>query len=355
MRLCFLGDAGSIHLQRWINYFTAAGHEVEVISFRDSQDVRVPVHLLAGGRSGRLAYIWGLFRIRGLIRKIRPDILHAHYATSFGLLGVLSGFHPFVVSAWGSDVLVAPNRSPLLRAVVRLVLGKANALTSDSIFMSQRMDELMDRPARPVLTVTMGVSRSWLSQIQERPRAAGQILSLRGHQEIYNIDVILRSAAEVVRAIPEAYFVIAGEGPETPKLKALTKELGIEQQVHFVGQIPHPKVQAYLEESIVSVSVPSSDATAVSLLETMACGAFPVVTDLPANREWVEDEINGLIVPAQDAKALAAALIRALQEEALRQEAAVINREKVTAKAIWEDNMAEVEQVYLELLKEYKP
>ncbi len=355
MRLCFLGDAGSIHLQRWIDYFLAAGHEVEVISFRDSKDVRVPVHLLAGGRSGRLAYIWGLLKIRGLVQQIRPDILHAHYATSFGLLGVASGFHPYVVSAWGSDVLVAPNRSRLLRAVVRLVLGRADALTSDSLFMSQRMAELMPGPANPVLTVTMGVLRSWLSQIQERPRQAYQILSLRGHQEIYNIDVILRSAAEVIKALPEARFIIAGEGPETSKLKALAQELGIDRQTRFVGQVPHPGVQAYLEESVVSVSVPSSDATAVSLLETMACGAFPVVTDLPANREWVKDGVNGLIVPAKDAEALASALIRALREESLRHQATRINREKVRAKAIWEDNMAEVEGMYLELLYQTRP
>ncbi|HWQ71183.1 MAG TPA: glycosyltransferase [Desulfitobacteriaceae bacterium] len=349
MRICFLGDAGSIHLQRWISYFIKAGHEVDIISFNSCPIEGPAVHLLANGHTGRLAYIWSLFRIRGLIRKIKPDLLHAHYATSFGLLAIISGFHPLVVSAWGSDVLIAPKQSALLRLAVEQVLRRADALTSDSSYMSGRMIELLKGQAKILKTVTMGVSREWFSSIPDTPKNDLQILSLRGHQVIYNIDIILRSMVEVLEEVPEASLVVAGEGPETSSLKALARSLGILENVNFVGQLPHAKVQDYLNQSSISVSVPSSDATAVSLLETMACGSFPVVSDLPANREWVEDSVNGLIVGIRNTAELSRALIRCLQDRALRQDAIELNRQKIIAKAIWENNMAEMEELYWEL------
>lgn len=349
MRICFLGDAGSIHLQRWISYFIKAGHQVDIISFNPCPIEGPTVHLLANGRTGRLAYIWSLFKIRRLLRKIQPDLLHAHYATSFGLLAILSGVHPLVVSAWGSDVLIAPKQSFLLRLTVEQVLKRADALTSDSSYMSGRMIELLKGQDKILKTVTMGVSREWFSSIPDIPKNDLQILSLRGHQVIYNIDIILRSMVDVLKAVPEASLVVAGEGPETSSLKALAKSLGILEDVYFVGQLPHAKVQDYLNQSSISVSVPTSDATAVSLLETMACGSFPIVSDLPANREWVEEGINGLIVGIRDAVDLSRALIRCLQDKALRQDAIELNRQKIIAKAIWENNMAEMEELYREL------
>lgn len=350
MRVCFLGDAGSIHLQRWIQYFRQAGHQVEVISFRPCPDPEVKVHLLAEGRDGRLDYILSLFKIRRLLGEIKPDILHAHYATSFGLLAVVSGFHPLVVSAWGSDVLVAPEKSMWLRAVVKHVLKNAEALTSDSEYMSSRMVQLLEGREKTLKTVTMGVSKAWFEKLPQVIKKPQQILSLRGHQEIYNIDVILQAMKQVIAEVPEAELIIAGEGSETKALKALAHSLHLEERVQFVGQLPHAQVQTYLNESAVSVSVPSSDATAVSLLETMACGSFPVVTDLPANREWVEDGVNGLIVPAKDPEALAKALIRSLKDSGLREGAIQVNRDKIKAKAIWESNMAEMEELYEDLL-----
>lgn len=350
MRVCFLGDAGSIHLQRWIQYFQEAGYHVDVISFRPCPDPNVNVHLLAEGRDGRLDYFLGLLRIRRLLRTLQPDILHAHYATSFGLLALISGFHPLVVSAWGSDVLVAPEKSRWLRAVVKNVLRNAEALTSDSEYMSSRMVQLLGGHAKILKTVTMGVSKAWFEALPQVRKNPQQILSLRGHQEIYNIDVILQAMKQVVAEVPEARLVIAGEGSETKALKALCHSLHLEDAVQFVGQLPHAQVQRYLNESAISVSVPSSDATAVSLLETMACGSFPVVTDLPANREWVEDGVNGLIVPPHDPEALAQALVRSLRDTPLREAAIAVNREKIQAKAIWERNMSEMEALYRDLL-----
>jgi L-malate glycosyltransferase len=354
VRLCFLGDAGSIHLQRWVHYFTKAGYQVEVISFRTCTIEGAKVHLLAQGQSGRIGYLMALGKIRRLVQQIQPDILHAHYATSFGLLALISGFKPLVVSAWGSDVLVAPQESTFLRIVVSQVLKHADALTSDSEYMSEKMVELLKGQEKVLKTVTMGVSKDWFNQLPNTTKKPFQILSLRGHQIIYNIDIVIQAMAEVAKCIPEAQLIIAGEGPETTNLRKLAHSLKLEENIQFVGQLPHAAVQSYLNESAVSVSVPSSDATAVSLLETMACGSFPVVSELPANREWIDQDVNGLLVPAKDVNTLAEALIRALKDSDLRSKAQEINRQRVKEKAIWEDNMREMEELYQALVEQDK-
>ena len=350
MRVCFLGDAGSIHLQRWIQYFLQAGYGVDVISFRPCEIQGATVHLLAQGNGGRLAYLQAVLKIRSLVRKIRPDLLHAHYATSFGLLALVSGYKPLVVTAWGSDVLVAPKESKVLKLIVQQVLKRADALTSDSTNMSERILELLEGQERILKTITMGVSRTWFEQIPDSVKKPFQVLSLRGHQTNYNIDVLIKAMPEVTRAVPQAQLIVAGEGPETEALRSLCVSLGMEKNISFVGQLPHQAVQTYLNESAISASVPSSDATAVSLLETMACGSFPIVTDLPANREWVEDKLNGLLVPVRDSQALAQAIIKALCDSDLREQARTINHQRVGSKAIWEDNMHEVEELYQKLI-----
>lgn len=350
VRLCFLGDASSIHLQRWIKYFMDTGYKVEVVSFKRCPLSGVKVHLLAEGSTSCLGYIRAMLQIKSLVANLKPDILHAHYATSFGLLALLSGFHPLVVSAWGSDVLVAPRKSWWLHSVVRRVLQAADALTSDSEYMSGVMKSLLNNVSKNLKTVIMGVPKVWFEQLPQISKNPMQILSLRGHEKIYNIDIIIKAMEKVCAIVRDCRLIVAGEGPETSALKSLTKSLGLEEYVRFVGQLPHGEVQKYLNESAVSVSVPSSDATAVSLLESMACGSFPVVTDLPANREWIEDGVSGLIVPAKDPDALAQALIRSLQDSYLLEHAIAINRQKIQAKAIWENNMAEMEELYHDLL-----
>jgi len=354
VRLCFLGDAGSIHLQRWIHYFLKAGYQVDVISFRPCEIQGAKVHLLAHGQGGRLAYLRAVCKIRRLIREIQPDMLHAHYATSFGLLALVSGFKPLVVTAWGSDVLVAPKESRVLKVIVERVLKHADALTSDSSNMSERIRELLGGHQGILKTITMGVSRDWFEKIPDSEKKPLQIVSLRGHQTNYNIDVLIQAMPAVIQAVPKAQLIVAGEGPETEALRVLSASLGMQENVHFVGQLPHEAVQSYLNESAISASVPTSDATAVSLLETMACGSFPIVTDLPANREWVEDRVNGLLVPVKDSKALAEAITRALGDATLRDKAREINRQRVGDKAIWEDNMGEVEELYRQLMEPKK-
>jgi L-malate glycosyltransferase len=96
---------------------------------------------------------------------------------------------------------------------------------------------------------------------------------------------------EVLRRVPAARLVVGGEGALRAQLEGLARRLGVAGAVEFGGSATWPAGLAErLGKAAEYVSVPSSDGTSVTMLEAMAAGAYPVVSDLPGNREWVGRE-----------------------------------------------------------------
>src|SRR5947209_5352507 len=131
MKLCFLADAGSIHTRRWVEYFADRRHEVHLLSMRPAEYARVKVHWIRPPL-GRGGYLPAALAARRVVRALAPDLVHAHYASSYGLWGALSGFHPLVLSVWGSDVHDFPRRGPLQRRLLEWNLGRADVLCATS-------------------------------------------------------------------------------------------------------------------------------------------------------------------------------------------------------------------------------
>ena len=115
--------------------------------------------------------------------------------------------------------------------------------------------------------------------------------------------------------------------------------------------MPQEQLAGLLRESDIYVSTSHSDSTSVSLLEAMACGAFPVVTDIPGNRDWVTHEHNGLLFHPGDSAALAECLTRASGDKQLRERAAEINIGVICDRAVWDNNMRRVEEAFMELVR----
>lgn len=153
MKLCFIAGADSVHSVKWIRYFADKGHEVHWVSLTPSTEGnagKVKLYLIKGVLPGKLNPLNLLFyaiRIRRLIAKIRPDIVHAHYAGVSGVMAVASGFHPFVLTVWGSDVLLAA-KSKVKGPFVRFVLDKADAITCDAYHMRDAMIKLRVDPQK---------------------------------------------------------------------------------------------------------------------------------------------------------------------------------------------------------------
>lgn len=378
LRIAVLGDFEGSHTRAWVRTFVERGHEVHAVSYYTPR-VEVPgvqMHLLSGtgrrlangvSRSGSSAAARlpsSLLRIvhamryrraglRRVLDEIRPDVFHAHYAVEHGFYGAFPGYHPYVISAWGSDLLVE-SRKPVGRRIAAWALSRADLLTGNDASLVARAVELGVAPEKTAV-VHLGIEREFLDagaeSVNLRDEAASPptIISDRALEPLYNIAAVLRAFAIVSPEVPDARLVVAGEGSGSGALLDLARALNLSNQVSFVGHLGQEELARTLAGAQVFVSNPSSDSMALSNLEAMAAGAFPVVSDLPSIDGWITDGVTGLRVPAGDHVALAVAIRRALNDAALRHEAATQNRQLVEARGLRETNMLLMERHYYRL------
>ncbi len=354
--LCYLADAGSIHTQRWAAHFAGRGYRVHVLSFLPGDIPGTTVHLMEAGpvraAGGNWRYLLRLPALRGLLSELRPALVHAHYLTSYGLLGALSGCRPLVMTAWGSDVLVTPHRARVYRLLLRFTLARADLVTSDATSMSDEIIRL-GLPAERLLTVPLGVDRT-LFQAAGRnwPDEGQRLISTRQLLPNTNLDTVLMALARQGR--PDLVLDVIGEGPERGRLQELARQLQVDHRVRWHGNLSHTLLPGFLRQADLYLALTLSDSTSVSLLEAMACGVFPIVSDLPANREWITPGVNGFLVPPTDIRAVAEAIGRAVADPLLRRRAAEQNADLIAHRADWKKNMDQVEAAYCTLVQRYQ-
>ncbi len=209
-------------------------------------------------------------------------------------------------------------------------------------------------PAERAALVRLGLDREFLAQHGTSANLRADsgppaILSDRALEPLYNVDVVIRAFARLRGTIPGARLVVAHDGPQRERLRNLVLDLGQGGAVDFVGRVDQARLKELLTGAHVYVSVPSSDSLSLSTMEAMACGAFPVVSDLASQDGWITHRVNGLRVPVRDEAALARSLELALSDAELRRGAVAVNRAKVEAEGDLEKNMLVMERHYYRL------
>ena len=369
MRICYLADASSVHTRKWTGHFVEKRHDVHVISFEDAKIEGVTVHVLKLPVLIRNATfplkVASIYRIKTLIKKMEPDILHAHYVTNYGLFGALCNFNPFVITAWGSDILIVPE-SRLISAIKRYIatytLKKADSVTCDAEHMKETMKRL-GVPEEKIKLIYFGIDTRRFSPGQKSEKLkvrlgvynSPTIITLRNLRPVYDVESLIKSVPLVLKEIPESKFIIAGKGPEEERLKELAKSLGVSDSVKFIGFIPNDELPEYLNSMDVYVSTSLSDAgIAASTAEAMSCGLPVIVTDVADNKEWVEDGITGFVVPTKDPKLLAEKVIYLLQNENVRKKFGKISRKIIEERNNYHKEMGKMEKIYKELVRRRK-
>jgi glycosyltransferase involved in cell wall biosynthesis len=316
--LCLLGDASSVHLRRWALAMQARGFRISIVTARPQPlDGVEQVALPPVARSSD--WLWRVGAARRAVAALAPDLVHAHYISSYGFLAASIGRRPMVMTAWGSDLLLTPRRSRLMRWLTGWTLQRADLITGDSLDLLAAIEAF--QPRQPAVLVHWGADLARFAPVAWDQRAPFQIVSLRSWEPNYRIPVILAAVAMLHREAPERplHLHLLGGGPDEGALRAQAAVLGLQAMVTFHGRLDDAGMAGVLARCKASVSVPASDATSVSVLESMAAGVPVVASDLPANRQWLDAE-PALIVPVDDAGALAAALRRLRDDDALAQQ-----------------------------------
>ena len=304
MRLVLLGDGDSPHLLKWAR---ALAPQVELWAassrgFAPGFDTLVPaerrlaLHTQPDFEGGNIALVRQVPRLAAWLRQVRADWIHAHYLTSHGTLAWLATRYwgapgRVVGSAWGSDILVTPQRSALMRWLTRRVLRACALATSDSQVMTERMREL---GAREVMTFPFGL------ETLPAPLARGVkqdhlFFANRGLEPIYAPQRVLQGFARVVVGWPDAELVVANDGSLRPQLEQQAADAGLGARVRFIGRVDAATQAGCYARARWYLSLPESDSVSVSVLEALAHGCIPLLSDLPANHELVRRGDNGWV------------------------------------------------------------
>ncbi|MDP1650922.1 MAG: glycosyltransferase [Rubrivivax sp.] len=355
--LCLLGDANSVHLRRWAQEMLGRGWRVSVLTARPQPIDGVEQRVLAPV-ARPTDWLWRVGAARRHLQELAPDLVHAHYVTSYGTLAAVCNRHPLVMTAWGSDLLVTPRRSAVLRWLTGWTLGRADLVTGDSLDLVAAIDAY--RPRRGAVRIHWGADTTRFHPVPWAGKPGFGIASLRAWDDNYRIQTIVAALALLLQAAPDApaQLHLLGGGPREAALRAQVRTLGLQDHVVFHGRVDDAAMQAVLAQCKVSVSVPLSDATSVAMLESMACGLPVLASELPANREWLGDN-DGLWVPAGGAEkgaddaaaaALAASLQALWQDEARAQRLGQRNLARIQRDGRREAQMDAMSALYERLL-----
>ncbi len=357
MRICLVGDATSIHIKRWVRWFSDRGHEIHLISDKPEEINGVRIHKLTI-KTGAISFIMKIFQTRKIIKKIKPNIVHGHYLTSYGAWAAFSGFHPTVVTAWGSDVLVDPN-TMIKRKMVKYALKKADIITCAGEYMKKAMTDLgADKIKIKYNYFGVDIQKFNPGQRSEKLRMklgifhSPMVISTRRLEPIYDVESLIKSIPVILKEAPDTKFVIAGNGTEKVRLENLVSSLMVSDNVEFIGWIPNEELPQYLSSADIYVCTSLSDSgLALSTREAMACELPVVTTDIEANKGWgIEDGENGYLIPSRDPESLAEKIIVLLRDKETRIKFGKISREIIKEKYEYNKDMETMENLYKEVV-----
>ncbi len=355
MRLAFLSIGRHIHTERWIRWFAERGDDCHLLTVQPGNIPGVTVHDIRSGFGPKpLRYLWSLLAVKRLLGRIEPDLLNTHFLTGYGYWGHYSGMHPNILTVWGDDVYVTPFESGLKHRLACSALRSCDALTGDStdiLKIAAGLGADPERSFRVLWGVDFDVFRKRDASDWRHGLGIGDddivYFSPRSYtQPYYNIDVIIAAAARLKDRVPRARFVFSGyEGSPAP-FEAKVRDAGLSDVTHVLGRIPHDEFALALAGCDVFLSVPSVDATAVSLLEAMASSAAIIISDLPSSVEWIRHDYSGLVVAPRNEDQLLAAMLHYADDAESRREHGCRAAEDVRRVAGFEQNMQLVSEIF---------
>ncbi len=318
MRMAVCGiSPKSFHFRTYVNHLAAQGHDVTVITNADEFDAPVEVVNFARvtrvsrmmpPRMGWILRAWRLWRA---LHGHGFDVVNIQQMTPDGVIATMLSAVPVVPTFWGSDILRLGERPRWVRLLMPRAVRKSSALHATAHVIAGRLIDLGADPGR-IAVFNYGVDLG-LFRLRTAEPERGSIVSTRHLQPLYRHADIIRAMPLVLEREPDARLTLAGLAPEEDldMLTGIVGQLGLSGVVEFPGRLDKPEVARRLAAAELWVSIPTSDSLAISLQEAMACGAFPVVSDLPSMRE-ILDEPNAVFVRDVSPAALADSVVRAL-------------------------------------------
>ncbi len=394
MRILFVADGRSPIALNWIAHFVQAGHEVHLISTfpcrpelplaslqtlpiaftqavgapaRRATDASSFMALVPVGLRTKLRQWLTPLRLAGagrrleqIIASLQPDVTHALRIPYEGMLAALAlsgerlaATHPLLIlSVWGNDFTLHAPANPLLAHLTRRALARADALLADcrrDLRLALDWGFAASRPTA-VFPGGGGVPLDVFYPPEEQPADQPPVvINPRGLRAYVQNRAFFEAIPLVLQRYPSARFVCPAMAGDA-QVRRWAAEFGVSASVELLPPQSRIQMAQLFRRAQVAVSPTTHDGTPNTLLEAMACGCFPVAGDLESLREWITPGENGLLVNPRQPRALAQAILTALDDPSLRRRAREHNLRLVAARADYRQVMAQAEAFYRSLV-----
>jgi len=323
MKIALLAPSRSIHTQKWALFYQAQGMEVKVYTFKDhySEDNArlVPTEILPKLLPSKASYLAAAPSLKKMLKEWNPDILHAHYVSSYGLLGAMVNYKKYFVSVWGKDIFVVPKKSKLNQKLIEYTLEKATAIFSTSHVMAKETNLYTNKK---VEVTPFGVDIEQFHPAPDGQEADEKIIigTVKALEDKYGIADLVKGFALFHKEFPNSELLITGDGPQRAEYEQLAKDLGIADVTTFTGKVPNTEVPAIIRKmSIFAVpSTEDSESFGVAAVEGMACGVPVVVSNVGGLPEVVVQDVTGIVVDKNSPDQLATAFKKLARNSDLR-------------------------------------
>jgi glycosyltransferase involved in cell wall biosynthesis len=376
MRILYFSRDYSTHDHRFLSALARTAHQVHFLRLERRghplEDRALPpeieiVHWKGGADPARLLNGPGLlFDLKRVIHEVQPDLIQAGPIQRSALLVALAGFRPLVSMSWGYDLLIDARRNAFWEWATRYTLKRSAALVGDCETI-RRQAASFGMPDQRIVTFPWGIDLEHFRPAASRPETASDapftLLSTRGWEPVYGVDLIAQAFAKAASAQPELRLVMLGNGSLAGRLRQILSGRGLIQselgasnasthRVLFPGQVGYQDLPRFYRSADLYISASHSDGTSISLLEAMACGLPAIVSDIPGNREWVEQGVNGWLFPEGDADGLSRAILSALEQRRVLPEMGRRARQIAEERADWHANFPKLFCAY-EIAQKY--
>lgn len=360
MRILYFTRDYTPHDHRFLTSLAESGQEVYFLRLerhgRQMEDRHLPptVHLVPW-KGGQEPFHWSrlpalLTDLRRVLRTIQPDLIHAGPIQTVAFLAALSGFRPLVSVSWGSDLLKDADQSLGYQWITRYTLGQSNVMVGDCQAVRDKAVSF-GFPNERIFTFPWGIDLDRFSPGTSsdlrvhsplRDRLGWQdcfvVLSLRSWEPVYGVDVMLRGFARAAQEVPELRLLMLGGGSQAPLVHRIIEENNLQNQVYLGGQVNQADLPAMYQTADLYLSAAHSDGSSVSLMEALGSGLPVLVTDIPSNREWVEEGGQGWLFPDNDDHALSEQILRAVQHPEALAQIRQAARARAEERADWRKN-----------------
>ncbi|MGA7192579.1 MAG: glycosyltransferase family 4 protein [Anaerolineales bacterium] len=378
MRIIYFSKDYSPHDHRFLSALAETEHEVFYLklerNLRQVEDRPVPSQIQQIlWKGGQTSFRWRdvprlTLDLKRVIKEIKPDLIHAGPIQTCALITVLSGFHPILTMSWGFDLMQDAERNSWMKRITRYVLHRSDFFTSDAQITRDKAVAYGMNPDRTVVfpwgvdlkhfstqqSVVSKRTQSTKNKTQNAKRKSFVLFCNRAWEPRYGVDVLAKAFVKVASQRDDVSLLLLGGGSQTNMIRQILMNGGVLDRAQFAGQVSQRDLPRWYDMADLYISPSHVDGSSVSLMEALACGLPCLLSDIPANKEWIDEGVNGWLFPDGNADILAEKILAVIAQRRKLTPISRAARKSAEERADWKKNFAKLLEAYEQTIQFYR-